>query len=286
MQRITTSTRSQDLFGSGKDGFTDGNTTSGLASTSLNADWFNGIQEEIANVIEASGIDLSASELTQLLQAIAIGGRGLFNSASAGGTADAITASYTPSITSLFHGMRLFVRAAYANATTTPTFTPNSGVISAKTIIKDSGAALNAGDIAGAGNWIEIQYDQTLDKWVLLNPSSHGLLRAANNLSDLGSVATALTNLGFSYGTGYVKLPTGHYIERLSITSLETAGVNFTFPHAFTATPSVAITDAGSTCYSWGYSSLSTSGITVYARSITNSGALVTGAATLIAFGL
>ena len=89
----------------------------------------------------------------------------------AGGTADAITGTYTPAITALTSGP-LLVRAGFANATTTPTFTPNSGVIAAKTIVKGANAALAAGDIAGAGHWIELQYDSTLDKWVLQNPAT------------------------------------------------------------------------------------------------------------------
>lgn len=95
-----------------------------------------------------------------------------FNIASAGGTADAITASYTPGIGALSNGMTLYLRAALANATTTPTFTPNSGVVTAKNIVKGAGSPLAAGDIAGAGHWIELQYDLSLDKWVLLNPAT------------------------------------------------------------------------------------------------------------------
>jgi phage-related tail fiber protein len=90
----------------------------------------------------------------------------------AGGGADAITATYTPAIAALSNGMTLYVRAGSANATATPTFSPNSGTIAAKTIVKGSGQALVAGDIAGGGHWIELQYDQPLDKWVLLNPAT------------------------------------------------------------------------------------------------------------------
>jgi len=92
--------------------------------------------------------------------------------ANAGGTADAITAAYAPAIAALKSGMTLYVRAASANATATPTFTPASGVIAPKTIVKGNGQALVAGDIAGGGHWVEFQYDLTLDKWVLLNPAS------------------------------------------------------------------------------------------------------------------
>lgn len=106
----------------------------------------------------------------------------------AGGTADAITGSYTPGITALTNGMTLYVRAASANATTTPTFTPNSGTIAAKTIVKGNGQALVAGDIAGGGHWIELQYDSTLDKWVLLNPT--------NSINAFGSGQTWQNMLG------------------------------------------------------------------------------------------
>lgn len=88
----------------------------------------------------------------------------------AGGTADAITGSYTPAITSLTNGMSLYVRAGSSNATTTPTFKADGTAI--KTIVKGNGLPLVAGDIAGGGHWIELQYDATLDKWVLLNPAT------------------------------------------------------------------------------------------------------------------
>ncbi len=103
------------------------------------------------------------------------------NTSTAGGTSDAITGAYTPGITALTNGMTLYVRAASANATTTPTFTPNSGTIAAKTIVKGNGLALAAGDIAGAGHWLGLQYDSTLDKWVLLNPAKGVMTGLAAN---------------------------------------------------------------------------------------------------------
>lgn len=134
------------------------------------------------------------------------------NISAAGGTADAITGSYTPGITALTNGMTLYVRASSANATTTPTFTPASGTIAAKTIVKGAGAALAAGDIAGGGHWIELQYDATLDKWVLLNPAFNGLQARGVSfyttsstlpLSDMGKMV--LMNFASSGGT--ISLP-------------------------------------------------------------------------------
>lgn len=92
-----------------------------------------------------------------------------FAVAAAGGTADAITATYSPAVTSLTNGMTLYVRAALANTTTSPTFSPNGLV--ATTIVRSNNQPLTAGDIAGAGHWLELQYDTTLSKWVLQNPA-------------------------------------------------------------------------------------------------------------------
>jgi len=112
---------------------------------------------------------------------------GDYNTAQAGGTADAITGDYTPNITALEDGLTLFVRAASANATTTPTFSPDG--FTAKTIIKLNNQALIAGDISGAGHWLELQYDAPLDSWVLANPSESG-----NFSGLLGITATVASN--------------------------------------------------------------------------------------------
>lgn len=88
-----------------------------------------------------------------------------------GGTADAITATYSPSITSLEDGQILFVRATAANATTTPTFSPNG--LTARTIVKKGGQALVSGDVFGAGHELALRYDLSNTRWELLNPGSY-----------------------------------------------------------------------------------------------------------------
>lgn len=160
--------------------FTDGNPSTGTPATIVDAAWLNDVQENVAQVIEASGLTLSKGDYTQLLKAIVTKGLqgNYFNVASAAGTADAITATFTPVVTALANGMTLYVRAAAANATTAPTFTPNSGTIVAKAVVKGAGIALAAGDIHGTGHWIELQYDSTLDKWVMKNPAT-GVVAAA-----------------------------------------------------------------------------------------------------------
>lgn len=150
--------------------FTDGNPSTGTPATVVDAAWLNAVQEAIAYVIEAAGLVLTKGNDDQLFKAIVTKGiqGNVFSAAAAGGTADAITGAYNPTPTALADGMTFYVWAATTNATTAPTFTPASGTIAAKTIVKGAGVALEVGDIGG---WAEFQYSASLDKWVLQNPA-------------------------------------------------------------------------------------------------------------------
>ncbi len=88
--------------------------------------------------------------------------------ANAAGTVNAITAVYAPAFTVLTDKDIVAFVATGANTSTTPTFSPNG--LAAKTIVKHDNQPLTRGDIAGlyATYWVE--YNSTLDKWVLLNP--------------------------------------------------------------------------------------------------------------------
>lgn len=70
MDRINTATKALDLFGPGKHGFKDGNLALAIQSTDLDAEFFNGLQEETIGVIEAAGLAPNAADRTQLRQAI------------------------------------------------------------------------------------------------------------------------------------------------------------------------------------------------------------------------
>ncbi len=95
---------------------------------------------------------------------------GSLNWVDGGGTADAITATYSPVIAALVDGQLCFVRATAANATTTPTFKPNG--TTAHTIVKTGGVALVASDIVGDGHELILRYDLANTQWELLNPGS------------------------------------------------------------------------------------------------------------------
>ncbi|HEX3970431.1 MAG TPA: hypothetical protein VHX19_03860 [Stellaceae bacterium] len=86
----------------------------------------------------------------------------------AGGSADTITASYTPANATLADGLIVGFRATAANATTTPSF--NADGLGAKTIVKQGGAALAPGDIPNALAECMIRYNAANARWELLNP--------------------------------------------------------------------------------------------------------------------
>jgi hypothetical protein len=85
----------------------------------------------------------------------------------AGGTADAITATYSPAITTLVDGQICCFRASGANTITAPTFAPNG--LTARIIYKTGGAALAVGDIVGADHEVVLRYKLTTTRWELVN---------------------------------------------------------------------------------------------------------------------
>lgn len=92
----------------------------------------------------------------------------------AGGTANAITATTTASITAYVAGMELFVKAGSDNTGST---TLNVNAIAAKTIKHPDGTNLRAGDIQ-SGQIIHVRYDGT--NFQLLNPNVN-ILDIQNN---------------------------------------------------------------------------------------------------------
>lgn len=115
---------------------------------------------------------------------------GKINWVDGGGTADAITAAYSPAIATLVDGQECYVRATAANATTTPTFSP--GGLTARAIVKFGNVALAAGDIAGDGHELHLRYRLSDTKWELLNPAVTGAFSGA--ISAVGTVAIAGTS--------------------------------------------------------------------------------------------
>lgn len=87
----------------------------------------------------------------------------------AGGTADALTVTNKPPIQGLVDGQLIAFRAAAANATTTPTLSPDG--LGPYTITKLGGQALAVGDIAGNFGEYLSRYNLANTRLELLNPA-------------------------------------------------------------------------------------------------------------------
>ena len=112
----------------------------------------------------------------------------------AGGTSDALTITFTPAWRQWANGVPFMVRAGSANATSTPTIGATG--LTAQTIVKGNGLALSAGDIAGAGHWLLMQYDSGLGKVVLLNPATGIVGKGMNFSATVSYSATASQPVG------------------------------------------------------------------------------------------
>ena len=88
----------------------------------------------------------------------------------AGGTADAITATYSPPNLALSDGLLLGFRASAANATITPNFAPDG--LAPHTITKAGGVALTAGNVPGNLAECLVRYNLANTRWELLNPAT------------------------------------------------------------------------------------------------------------------
>ncbi len=120
--------------------------------------------------------------------------------AEATGTADALTALFVPTMNTLENGLLVHVRAGERNETVAPTFEANG--TGARVIVKGNNVPLLAGDIAGAGHWLELQYDEKLDKWVLQNPAKGVALPSGVPVGTVEYFAVATPPAGYLKADG------------------------------------------------------------------------------------
>jgi len=148
-------------------------TVTATAGAGTFASWVIGLATSTANASDVAVADASnrftaasvETVLAEIFDAVRSTG---WQSADAGGTANAITASFTPAITTLTHRQIVYVRATAANSGSA---TFQADATAAHAIYKGANKDLLPGDIAGAGHLLALRRDQTLDKWELLNPA-------------------------------------------------------------------------------------------------------------------
>ena len=147
----------QPVGGLANDPYLDANPVGGIEGSPVPAAAIEHPMRELVALITDAGLAPTGATLTQVATAVrALMQRQAASISVAGGTADAITAAYTPVIGALVNGMTLHVRAASVNTTAAPTFPPASPALAAKAIVKGNNLPLVAGDIAGAGHWLSL----------------------------------------------------------------------------------------------------------------------------------
>ncbi len=147
------------------DGTKDPETTTGEFRTAMGQmrDYLGGLLGENSGDKEAARAALGAVSPDDVRQLRHICGN-------ATGTGDALTAVFDPPLKQLTDATTVTIRAIGRNATSTPTFKADE--TSELLIVKGTDMPLECGDINGKGYWIDLRYDETLNKWVLLNPAS------------------------------------------------------------------------------------------------------------------
>lgn len=118
----------------------------------------------------------------------------IFGAVTVGGTANAITATYSPTLTALTDKRTLSFKAA-SNNSGAVTFSPDG--LAVRDVTKRGGSALVTGDILQNGVYI-IQYDSTNTRWELINPSAYQPLDA-----DLTAIAALTTT---AYGRSLLEM--------------------------------------------------------------------------------
>ena len=179
------------------------------------------------DILEITGAGAGTPNTVNVLSpaALQVAGTSVFITwAVAGGTADAITTTNVPALSSLADGQLVFFRASAANATATPTFAPDG--ITAYTITRKGGVALIKGDIPGALAECILRYNLANTRWELLNPQAIALPPPASFKKLSIKVAT---NTTVAVVADFVTVTDGTSSQTLAFSAtvdLGTTGVN------------------------------------------------------------
>jgi len=144
-----------------------------------------------------------------------------YSYATATGGADTIAVTIPSSLVALTDGFQVSFKAAYANASSTPTLNLTLGSIATGNIPikKWANAALNAGDISGAGYICQMVYSTSgSGGWIFINPVipvatspvtsfSAGTTGLTPNIATTGPITLAGVLLPASGGTGSSTTP-------------------------------------------------------------------------------
>lgn len=253
MKRISTATRVVDKFGAGKDGYTDGDVIGGVPATDLEAALFDNVQEEIASVIEASGIALNGATLNQLL--LALRSAGVFTTpAQFDNTTKAATSAFVmralgnnsaliglaanTTLTAANAGQLISISTASAItlplASTVPSGTSIEFVsqVAGASVVRQGANTINTG--SSIVNSIALNAGDTL-----VVTSDGGNWYAKGGSAQLGYTGAFAAS---KIANGYQKLPGGLILQWGSGTTPAGGGLAFTLPIVF---PNACLAVAG-----------------------------------------
>lgn len=144
----------------------------------------------------------------------------------AGGTSDAITATYSTAITGLTDQLFLAFTAASPNLTTAPTFSPNG--LTAHPITKQGGYPLSPGDIANTGATYIVEYNLASTRWDLLNPSTTAAIQGNfRNLRIKWASNTTFTITADEISVQQGAIDLTRRVDNVSVTNtITTSGIN------------------------------------------------------------
>jgi hypothetical protein len=256
MDRINTATKAVDLHGAGKHGWKNSNATLGTPPTDFNAEWTNGVQEELLNIIEAVGLVPAIATLTQVRQAV---------KRMAGANLRTITVVGPTALTADDAGVVLIDATADNVTVTLPAANAVAGVpLSFEFVRLDATANTVTVNRAGADTFVGGATSFTL--------TERGAQRtvAADAVSKWATIASSNTG-SLLAGNGYQRLPSGLIVQWGTSGSIAqgTSG-SITFPIAFPVEcvgvyPTIYAQVSGTTnAWSFGSSNFLTSGATLW----------------------
>lgn len=211
---------------------------------------------------------------------------GTYNWVVAGGTVDAITAAFSPAITTLVDGQICCFRASGANTITTPSFSPNG--LTARTITRQGGTALQVGDISGALFEVLLRYNLANTRWEMLNTS--GVKASATLVTP--TITTPVISTPAITGGTMTQVPVNQLSKSVAYTTvLADGGTHILHPTAdnnartFTIDSNANVAYPIGTCITF-VNQINTVTIAITADTMTLAGAGTTGSRTLAAAGI
>lgn len=274
MDRINTATKAEDLFGAGKHGWKNSNASLGIVATDFNADWPNGVQEELLSIIEGAGIVPDVATRTQVRQAVKRLFGGNVTTVNAANSPFALTADHAGLVIMDATAGNIVVNLPAANLLSALIFkfvrndvTTNTATVNCAGADTFVGGATSF-TLIGQGDARHIHGD-AVSKWASsLSLASNAEAQALS--STVKAISPATLAQAFKAAnqslvpSGYQKLPGGLIVQWGVITTSASADTSITFPVAFTTAAYAVVLNQQNAAGGAGYLAVNGFGLTSF----------------------